>query len=137
MTQFAVVNIERLGRLRLLVANIYDDKSGQLDNQIIVAYEGVPAAMQTLADAQVSHILTSNRKLYGACLTDTAMSAELKHASQTGETARAVADNADILRDLYELDAPQDTDKSARPVGAWRLWIASQLLKIAYKIGGI
>lgn len=135
---FAVVNVEQLDRMRLLVANVYSDVSGQLENQIIVAFEGIPEALDTLERATITHVMTSDRKLYAALLADSTISAELKHASQTSETARAVETNADILHDLYGLGAAAKTPSTAKPKAAkWRIWLASHLQNIAIKIGGI
>ncbi|MDW0110454.1 hypothetical protein [Sporosarcina aquimarina] len=135
MKHFATVNIERLDNLRLLVANIHAEESGALVNQIIVEYEGITAALLTLIDADVSHVLTSDRSLYAKILADSQMSAELKHKSVTTDTASAVETNAEILRELYGTE--KDEPETHKQPSVWRIWLASHLQKITNIIGGI
>ncbi|MDN4608643.1 hypothetical protein [Sporosarcina highlanderae] len=135
---FAIVNIEQLERQRLFVANIYGDRSGHLTNRIIVAFDGYDAAIARLKEAGVRHVWTSNRRLYGAIIKDSVISGELKHRTETAETAREVEQDAEVLRDIFGLRAADEL--KPKEVGGLlkiRRWIADQLIKMAIKLGGM
>ena len=133
MGNFAVANVEQLEAGRLFVANVYDDNTGQLINQLIVEFEDYPTAVALLIEAEVSHVWTSSRELYGELLQLPNIGAELKHASQTAETGGAVARQAELLTDLFSIEPAV----KPAPVAAWRRWVAEKLTKLAHKIGGI
>lgn len=134
MSNFAVVNIEQLERQRFLVANLYKDGQGSLINQIIVAFDGYPAALTLLKEAGVRHVWTSDRRIYGAILKDTTLAGELKHKGETAETASAIGQNAELLRDIFSIPAAGESKPAE--VGRFRRWLADQLIKLSIIIGG-
>lgn len=127
---FGVANVEYMdGVAPLLVISIYNDKSGQLINNIIIPFEGYAQAIAKLAEANVYHVWTSDKGLYAVLLKSSSISAEFKHSTDTIDTANAVAAEKDVLKDIYGV-APVKSKRFA----ALRGFISDQLIKLAMAI---
>lgn len=127
---FGVANIEYLdGVVPLLVVNVYDDEKGSLINNIILPFEGYNAAVETLIKSNIYHVWTSDKGLYETLLKSPFIAVEIRHKSDTTDTANAVQAEEEVLREIYgnEPDKP-------KMFAAIRQWISDQLIKLAIAI---
>jgi len=125
----AIVNIERLHTKEFIVLNIYDNKSGYLKDQIIREFIDINQVIDILREVKPALVWTSNRDLYGILLQTIGISAEIKHPSDTSCTKRAVEQNADILKELFQI-------QPIKPLSKWRRWLCDVLTKLIKFIGG-
>ncbi|AZV45176.1 hypothetical protein BAOM_4597 [Peribacillus asahii] len=137
VTYLIVTNVERVDVTDFIVANIYDD-TGQLIDQTIQLFKGYKAAIDLIRSEMYVinqphfEVWTSDKQLYVDLLAVPGVAVSLKHSDQTQDTRRAIKQEADLLREIYELVPVEPLPKLPK----WRKWLYSKLLKITQLIGG-
>lgn len=131
-----IANIEPLDGEQFIVLNVYDHT--QLIDKTIRKFEdyaGVADLIQDelyVLDQTHFEVWTSDSQLYGHLLNVPGIAVTVKHRSQTGETVRTLVEDAEYLREVYDLVPPPEYP----PMPKWREWLYMKALLIANYIGG-
>ncbi|WP_018394538.1 hypothetical protein [Bacillus sp. 37MA] len=120
---FAVANVEALESDRLVVVNIYNDEHGQLVNQVIRSFDNYPQIVELLQEIEAAHVWTSDQELFGLLLQTVGIGVEYKHPSDTTETKRAVEEQTELLREIFEIEPLPPKE----PLSKWRMWLIQKL----------
>lgn len=129
---FTVVNIEQIETKRFVVVNIYDNEMGFLIDQVIRPFESYEQAVEVLREVGASHVWTSDSQLYGLLLQTAGIGVEIKHASDTTCTRRAIEQHADLLTDLFNIVPLEPLPELPK----WRRWTCDKLTRLIDIIGG-
>ncbi|MGF7033741.1 hypothetical protein J2T17_004689 [Paenibacillus mucilaginosus] len=137
MKPLAIANFERLDTKQFLVAHLYGEDGYLLDVIIFLCEEPAEAIEEVRKLAETYRISTvemwtSTGALYLESLKGPGVFGVIKHPSETSCTASSIKQDADVLRDLYEIEPP--VPKPVAP--KWRAAVVRVLCWLKTKFEG-
>ncbi|WP_248928981.1 hypothetical protein [Paenibacillus hamazuiensis] len=137
MRPVVIVNLERLDSTSFAVALLYGE-AGELLDAVILPAQSASEALSIVRHIAATYgirtceMWTSDREIYMQTLQSAGIAGVIKHPSDTEATRAAIEQNADILRELYEIQPL--TPKP--PLPKWRAVTAGLLKNILRKLEG-
>lgn len=135
MKPLIIANFEAVEATKFIVAQLYSE-DGQLRDGITLPCDSCSDALFVVRHlAETNRILTavemwtSNTGLYLESLKDSGVLGVIKHPSDTISTRRAIDQDADMLRDIYDI-IPLNPEPTKPKPPKWRAFLILTMRKI-------
>lgn len=113
MRTIIVTNKETMNGHNFLVTQLYDE-DGFLADATILPFindeDVIYRQLSEMTDLYPTDVLTSTKEIYGACIKRPGFNVQIRHESDTRGTGRQLAEQADIVKEIYNIAEPSEQE---------------------------